>query len=133
MFFQFVEYQILYHPPSSVCTVQAIHCLDTWQLYNSPAPKCKTSWLCSVFTMLGSVEESDLSNSMVHWAFKGIKAHRIRILVCECTNLSTSRTASPSVLCLPLLRRWFLCCCWSPVAAWKFSHADWVTSLQLID
>ena len=83
--------------------------------------------------MLGWVEETDLSNSMGIRPSRGWE-HRSEENIfgfCGCSNLSTLRTASPFVRCLPSLRRWFLCCCWSPVAAWKFSRADWVTSLQL--
>ena len=41
-----------------------MHCSDTWKRCNLPPPKCKTSWLCSVFMLLGSVRDPYLSNSM---------------------------------------------------------------------
>ena len=76
-FYHLAACQICSSPQRRVRTAEVMHCLDTWKPYNSPPPKCKTSWLCSVFMMLGSVEDPYRSLPFKlhrHWAFKGMTA-----------------------------------------------------------
>ena len=65
-FYHLAACQICSSPQRRVRTAEVMHCLDTWKPYNSPPPKCKTSWLCSVFMMLGSVEDPFRLHR--HWA-----------------------------------------------------------------